>query len=756
MLFKKMLRDMKHNKMQFISIFLMAFLGVFIYVGVGSEWYGLQQTSERYYEETNLVDILIYGSNFSKADVKAVNELNGIKEVQRRLSIKATADFNNSPSIIMHFIEENKISKCLLVDGTEFSTDMDGIWLDSLFAEAHGLSVADEITVTTNGMTITKEIMGTVLNPEYVYSSDGTDLVPNHANFGFAYLSHKSFPVSNIFYTELLVTTESKDYATFEEAIDGKLNGLYNVLITRDNLESFAMFDKEVDQHKAMGAVFPIAFLAIAMLTILTTMTRMVNNQRTQIGTLKALGFRKKRILFHYVSYGLWLSLVGSLVGLITAPFTLPYLFYDAMKMGYTLPEWKPAVSPSLFIMAIVSTSICTAASYFACRNILKDTPSQTLRPQAPKAIKQSRLEKTKLWTKFGFNAKWNFRDIFRGKVRSLMAIVGVLGCTALLICAFGIQDSFADIVKWQYSDLSRFETRLILSKDASNEQISTVINDLNGESLMEEAVEIRADGKKTLGELLVIDNVTLLKFTNANRGYINLPNDGVSISYKMAKLQNIKEGDEISWHIYGDEKWVTTTIGAIYRSPLSQGITISRELFEELGYNFVPTSVITAASTDKNFEGVTQTWSTSELSESYETMTKSMNIMVYVLIIGAIILAVIVLYNLGILSFAERERELATLKVIGFKSGKIRRLLLTQNIWLTAIGIILGIPAGKWLIDCMLSFLGDSLDMMGVINVSSLIYSIIITFAVSIIVNIMFSKRIKQIDMVGALKGVE
>lgn len=757
MLFKKMLRDMKHNKTQFISIFLMAFLGVFIYAGVGGEWYGLQQTSNKFYIETNLADVWVYGRDFSQEDVNNVSGVTGVTQVQRRLSLDAVANYDNNPSIRLHIIEENNISKTYTVTGEIFSADKDGIWLDDLFAKARNLQTGDTLKFSAFGATLEKKILGTVLSPEYVFATGGNDIIPNHANFGFAYLPVSALPKEiNIIYTDLLVKTAAAPDAAMEDKIDSALKGNYSVYLDRDNLQSYSMFNNEIQQHKAMGSVFPMVFLAIALLTILTTMTRMVNGQRTQIGTLKALGFQQSAILRHYISYGFWLSLSGALIGAAIGPLTLPRLFYGAMQTTYTLPEWKPSISPSFFAMALITILICTLATYLSCRSNLKDTPSQTLRPKAPKVAKQGAFEKTALWARLGFNAQWNLRDILRSKIRSSMAVVGVLGCSALLVCAFGLQDSLDDVVQWQYKDLNRFSTKLSLSEYLPSGTATAILKQTKGEALMESAVEIKANGVKKSGELLVTDKVSLIKFTDPQRNYIDLPTDKLSISYKMSQLLGVEKGDKISWHIYGQEKWITDEVGEIYRAPVSQGITMSRELYEQQGLEFTPTATVSDKEISVLPEGVERKWSTGELTESYETMTEAMSIMVYVLIIAAALLAIIVLYNLGVLSFTERERELATLKVIGFQSGKIRQLLLTQNIWLTVIGIVFGIPCGKWLIDFMLAYMGDSFDMMCIISALNIVISTIITFILSVFVNFMFSGKIRRIDMVSSLKAVE
>ena len=757
MLFRKMLRDMKLHKMQFISIFLMTFLGVFVYTGIGGEWIGIKNTVNSFYEETNLADVWLIGKGFSQKDLETVKTLPEISGAQRRLTIDSVGSFPNNPEIRLNFIEDNSISTPHLVTGEKFSPEKSGIWIDDSFAKVKNLSIGDNITVTFNGITLTETIKGTVYGSEYVYALNKSDLLPNYSNFGYAYLSYNAFPKDmGITYNQLIFTTDNKNPEKLENSIFNALEGNYSVYLPRKNLESNLMIQNEIAQHKAIGSVFPVAFLAIALLTILTTMSRIVSNQRTQIGTLKAVGFKNRKILFHYISYGLWLSFLGAFLGAIIGPLTLPHLFYPSMSAVYILPEWKAIISPRFYLMAIFCVLICTIVTYIACKKVLKETPSQTLRPKSPKEIKSSRFEETKFWKKLGFNTQWNFRDIFRSKIRSLMAIIGVISCTSLLICAFGISDSVNDIKVWQYREINKFETQINLDESATSEQISAIIKSVNGEAILESAIEIKNKDIKKSALITVNDNVTLIRTTDKNRNYIELPSDGVSISYKLAEIIGAKKGDKISWHLYGDEKWITSQITTIYRTPTSQGITVSKDFFEDSGYSFKPTSIVSAQNTSENFEGAASVWSADDFTKTWDDMTKAMNVMIYGLIMAAAILAVVVLYNLGLLSFTEMERELATLKVIGFKSKKIRHLLLTQNLWLSIIGIIIGIPCGKLMIDFMISTMGEGFDMMTILSIKNISISSLITILLSVGVNLMFSNKIKCIDMVSSLKGME
>ncbi|WP_058302773.1 ABC transporter permease [Gorillibacterium timonense] len=758
MLLRKMLRDMHRGKMQFVSIFLMSFLGVFIFTGIGGEWYGLKMASDDFYRDTNLADVWLYGQGFSRKDAEAVKAVGGVTEVEPRLSVKTVGEqFDNKPVIALIVIRDNTISKPERIRGVAFSTAEDGVWLSDRFAEAKGLQPGDSLTLSYEGTTLTKIIKGTVMSPESVYSSGNGDLSPNFGNFGYAYLPANSLPhEGELPATELLVDTKRTDDAALEKEIADALGGKYSVYLPRTSLESYAQFQNEIKQHQAMGSVLPIAFLAIALLTILTTMTRMVSIQRIQIGTLKAIGFSKRSILLHYVSYGFWLSLIGSLLGALLGPLTLPRLFYPSMSAFYTLPRWEPAQSPLFYGMALMTVLVSTLTTYFACRELLQGTTAEALRPKAPLPVKRGWLEKAAVWGKVGFNTRWNIRDMSRSRIRSLMAVVGVLSCMALLVCAFGMRDSMNDVKTWQYDEINRFTAQLTVEEKATPEQIAAVQTAVSGEAIMESPVELRVKGVKSSGLASITDQVTLLGATDPSRNEMKLPADGISISYKLAKKLNVRMGDEIEWHLYGQEKWNTAKIAAIYRTPVAQGITMSRAFYEQQGSDFRPTALLTAEQVDRAYLGIASVWSKSDLIDGWDQMTDSINIMVVLLIFFAVLLAIVVLYNLGLLSFTEKERELATLKVIGFSSRWIRGLLLTQNIWLSVLGILLGIPAGIGLLALMIHTAGDSFDMMIVIQGKTYLLSILLTLIVSVTVNRMFSRKIRSVDMVGSLKGVD
>ena len=756
MLSKKMLRDIAKHNTQFLSIFLMAFLGVFVFAGVGGESVGLEVNVNEYYNATNLADGWIYSANLDDDFVDKVNDLGPTKDSERQLVLDSVADFSNDPEITLHFLEKNNISTFYVMDGEDFNiSDEDGVWLDKEFADAKDLKVGDNISFTFNGIKIEKEIKGLGYSPEYVYHSSDASVIPDFSKIGFAYLSYKAFPLSDVPYNVLLVDFDG-NASDYDDLLSDKLDGKYNSFIEQSEHVSVSQFSEEMDQHKMMGDIFPVVFILIALLILLTTMTRIISHQRTQIGILKAVGFKNRTIMFHYISYGLWLVLVGSILGLIIGPLTLPNLFYPSMSSTYILPEWKPAWNMTFVYVAIAMILMSVIVSYFAVRSISKENPADTIRPKAPKVSSLGFFEKFGFWKKFGFNVRWNYRDAKRNKFRALMTIVGVIGCSALLVSAFGMYDGMNDLKEWEYSQINHYDSKLVIDDGATLSEIDDVADEVNGDKIMESAIEIESDNSKKSASLLVLNDTKLVTPTDYDWNKVDIANDEVSISQKMADLLGVGVGDTVKWHIMGSDKWINTTIDKIHADPISQGFIMSSDKLEDLDLNYTPTSIVTAEHVDKNYSAIKSTSSMKDMTSSWDELTEAMWLLIYILIFFASLLAVVVLYNLGLLSFTEIEREIATLKVLGFNTGALRKLLLTQNIWFTVIGFILGIPVGYYILKVMWESSGDSFYILPSISITNLALTAVITFSLSILVNLLFSRKIKSLDMVESLKGNE
>ncbi len=734
----------------------MAFLGVYVFVGFGAESFGFEETADTYYGETNLADGWIYTSNLDSDFVDKVNDLSHTKDSERQLVVNSIADFKNDPDITLHFLEDDDISKFYLINGEEFDLDdEDGVWLDIRFAHSKGLDIGDEITLEFNGIELTKKIRGLGYSPEHLYQTSDSSMIPDYDKMGFAYMSYEAFPMDDVPYNVLLVKFDG-DSSDYEKQLDDDLDRDYSSFLPRSQHPSFAEFQDETEQHQMMTDVIPVIFIIIAMLTLLTTMTRIINAQRTQIGVLKALGFKNRTIMYHYISYGFWPVLIGSILGFIMGPLTLPQLMFDEMKQLYSIPYWLTGFDISFIIVTVLMVALAVLISYLACKNIVNESPSSAIRPKVPKISTSGFVEKLGIWKKLSFNARWNWRDAKRNKFRALMSIAGVLACTLILVASFGCMDGFDEMKEWSYTDINHYSSKLVLEDNATSSQIDHVVEEVGGERLMESAIEIKSGDVKKSGVVTVLDDNELYTPTDDDKKPIEISDDEISLSKKMAELLDVKVGDTIKWHIMGSDKWVKTKVTGMHSDPTSQGIIITKEKLDDLGLKYTVSSVISSKEVDDNFTGVKTIFSMDSLTDSWDDMMGSSMTVIYLLAAFAALLSLIVLYNLGLLSFTEIKREFATLKVLGFKSSYLRKLLLTQNLWFTTVGFIIGVPLGRETLQYLWGTMGDSFYLKATLSLKTLIITFLITFVVSILVNLMFSGKIKKLDMVESLKDNE
>ena len=741
---------MKINKMQFIAIFLMAFLGIFAYTGIYAEYYGLVQTSNEFYTDTNIADAWIYNTDFDDVSVEKINDFT--RQADRQGIIQSQADLENKPDVTLHFIENGTISKFFTTAGEDFNPNDDsGVWLDARFAEARDLKVGDKISFEFDNETITKEIKGLGYSPEYIYEVSPSSLTPDFHEMGFAYLSDDAYP-GDLKYNRLLVKYDVSD-SDFEDNLDSID---YQSVTKKEDHLSVSKFADEMAQHKMIGDVFPIVFILVTFLTLLTTMNRIVTHQRTQIGILKAVGFKDSSIILHYLSFSFWPVLAGAIIGLITGPMIIPQMFYPTMMTSYSMPSWNPGFDMSFIYIAVLMVVSSVFVTYLSCRRISKENPANTLRPKAPNTSSKSFIEKSRIWNRLSFNLRWNWRDARRNKFRALMAIVGVMGCVALLIAAFGMNDSMDELKSWEYDDITHYESKLLLSSQANPMELYYILNETNGSFIMQQSIEIKANSQEDTVTLLVSNNTNLISYTDSNRNQIEIDEGDVSISTKLAERFNLTIGDKIKWHIVGEDKWVSSKIGQIHAEPISQGLIMSPDTLEDQGLNFTPTNIVTDEKFGENFDSIKSVTSIDKMEESWDQIITAVMMMVYVVTFVAVALAILVLYNLGILSFTEMEREIATLKVLGFRTYTLRKLLLTQNVIFTAIGFILGIPLGFYFMTLMMNAAGDSLYYIPTLTWGNILLSAVITFAISIGVNLLFSDKINDLNMVEALKDVE
>lgn len=752
MLFRKMLRDMRANKVQFIAIFLMIFLGVFIYAGVNSDWNGMKVSSENFYRETNLADVWVYGNGFSQEDLSVLKDTKGIDAVERRVSFETHVKDNKKKQITLFILEEYELSQMKVIQGDSYANESDGIWIDLSYANENKLKLGQSFTLEMNGITVEKKIKGFVLHPEMVYQNGNDNILPDHSNQGYAMLSSKQLPFKDeIPFTELLIKT--KEPAEMESVVSDALEKSNLTFVQKKDMISYATMQSEVEQHQAFSKVFPIVFLLIAVLTTMTTLSKMIMNQRLQIGILKALGFQNRKVTFHYLSHVLVIATFGAVLGFIIGPLVVPELLFPMMRSLYALPELKAYPVASSIYMVFCSIFVCFAVAFLICRKQLREKPASALRP-ATIIYQKKRQHSGKIWNALNFYAQWNVRDVLRNKIRSLIAVIGVAGCMGLLVCAFGMQNSMDHMMNMMFHELAAYEMRVSVDEQADYEQIK---EKTDGSLIEEAAIELQYGGKKKTGSLLVQEDTRYLKMQNEDLKEVGLPKDGIALSYNIAQSYDIKRGDSISWRIMGSKSWIESKVKEIIHTPSSQGITMSKKVFCDTGMKFVPSAIVGKSANVKSVEGVTNIqYLKEDIEKSMSTMMAGMNLLIGILSFGAVVLGLVVLYNIGTFSYYEKIREMATLKVLGFRNQQVKKLLSQQNMWLSVTGILFGIPFGYALIYTVVSTIGSAMDMQIIIQPYTLVACCLATLLVSWLIMKMVSRKTKKIDMVSALKAME
>ncbi len=546
------------------------------------------------------------------------------------------------------------------------------------------------------------------------------------------------------------------------------------IMLDRSLIYAQIMYRNNTQQMQSIGIYMPMMFFLVAALVCLTTMKRLVDEQRGQIGIYVALGYSNAQIIGKYVTYALLASLCGGIIGSIIGQMLFPSVIYNTWRMAYYLPKIKVAFPIKNLLLSVGSfAGLICGITAFVVNNIIKDTPASLMRPVAPKKGKELMIEKiTFLWNAFSFTSKITARNIFRYKSRFLMTIAGIAGCTALLIMGFGIKDSVSDVVYVQSRDIFTYDYAVTFE---GSEYVESALERLNSNPHVKQAVEygtyvtrVYMDGQEATANTIVIDpkesqNMFNLRETD-KKTPIKIGNDGVIVSEKFAKNHDLKKGDTITIES-GSRIKQDVTISNICEMYFQHYVFMSEDLYknvfdEELDYNKITIKVdedYDLYPEIKTFEGFANMSSTSESMQKYGTLIDALNLIIIVIILVAGSLAFVVIVNLTQVNISERIREIATLKVLGFNNREVNTYIFKEIILLSLIGCVVGIPIGIVEHKFIMSVLNIEMIMYGNrIKFVSYIYAMIITIVFTIIVLMFMRKPLREVDMVESLKSVE
>lgn len=738
---------------------LMVMLGVGMFVGFNMEWASIERNMYSFFDDSNFADYRLVNENgYSEDELKVVAELDGVKAAARFLSVNADVKNSGGDSVSLAVTTNFEVSAFVLIDGSAYDKDStDGIWLSDRYAAENGISIGDTVVFVYRNTEISGTVKGLIKAAEQMICvRDITQLMPDFATHGFAYISPVMYEEAFGFgYYPQINVISKLDKDRFSELVNQALEQT-TVILTKYDTVAYSQAEGEVSEGKAMGSILPTLFLLIGLLTMVTTMHRLTAKEKTQIGTLKALGFHDGRITFHYTTFALFVAVVGTLLG-IGVGYGIAWFIMNPNGMMGTyldLPEWRLILPHFCVVILVILVLALTAVGLLSVRKMLAGTAADALRPYTPKKVKPMLVERTALFHKLPFGTRWNMRDIVRHKARTAMSLVGIVGCTVLILASFGMKDTMNSFLELYYDNGLNYSSRIFLSETATDAERQKIIDRYDGD--FGGSVSVQIDGKTVSLDIYDVGH-DKIRIMDENADKIDIIDNGAYICMRLAEQFDLNVGDTFSASPFGTDDNYTLRVAGIFRS-VSENVIISDVYADTLKLLYTIDSVYTDAQKSEitNTESIKSVQSKQMIMDSFETFLSIMDTMIYLLVFGALLLGIIVLYNLGSMSYTERYREMATLKVVGFRDKKIGGLLAGQNLALSAFGILIGIPIGALTLSYLLKTLASEYEMKMAIEVSSYVFTILLTVGMALAVSLLVARKNRKIDMVEALKGQE
>lgn len=554
-------------------------------------------------------------------------------------------------------------------------------------------------------------------------------------------------------------------------------------LLGRDMNAGLVGYSQDAERVGNLAAIFPVIFFLVAALACLTTMTRMVEEQRTQIGSLKALGFSRRAISVKYIGYAFLASLSGGLVGLAVGCTLIPLVIANAFNIMYIIPDLEFKFQPMISVAAVGAAVLCTTgASLWACLKTLMDTPANLMRPKAPPVGKRVFLEYiTPLWNRMSFTWKVTMRNLFRYQRRFWMTVIGIGGCTALVVTGFGLHNSIFDILDKQFDEISVYDASIGLNTELTDGEKRAIQAVLNADAGVDNYLTSYQVNVDTVGADRMVSNVYLFAVEDGeafqnfmtlrhlkDSSPAQLPEEGVVITQKLSELLELEVGDQIT--LKEDGRQVSAPVMDIVENYVYHYVYLTEDYYTQLFGEEISDNVLMVRYADDEPEtadrisrelmalsGVTSYSNISTIRDSFTDSMTSIDYAVVIIIVSAAALAFVVLYNLTNINITERMRELATLKVLGFYDRETSAYVYRENIFLTLFGILLGLVMGRFLHSWMVLTVEVDLVMFGrTAPPYAYILAAILTAVFSAVVNIVAHYSLKKIDMVESLKTVE
>ncbi len=764
MLARKLFRDMRQNAMQFIALISLCMLGVFLFAGIDSFGLITQASNDTFFHGNRLAHFFV---NLPAADRDAlarVRSIDGVQDAQARFSIDMDVDLNEDPKLnVTAFDGPMRINIPYMLEGEALDpADRRGCLLQEAFAREHSFHVGDSITIQYQDMRYPLVIRGIVNSPEYISLSDGMTI--DFSQYGYMLVNASAF--SEIPLTQITVLL--KDGAD-EAAVRAEIERLLpaSSVIDRNTHLSTARVESNAQMFRDLSVLFPLAAYAVAAMIVMTTLSRMVDKERLEIGTLRALGYSDKRIRNHYLCYAIVPSSIGSALGLILGFYWLPAAFWDILFGQNEYPYLiKPPVSPQSLFIAALNVIISTAICLYTFHQSTRECTAALLRPKPPKAGSHITLERiTPLWKRMSFNSKMITRNLLRSKARTIMSLAGLLCCNALLIASMGLQDSVKLTLNGQYGGTLGYDVVAQLNQLAGEaEAYERHLDAGRVECAMETAITLYSDSTQRTTQLTVLGDTQQLICLGKDFSHMALDLNGAVLTEKLAATLGVSIGDSIACRLPGDDEIFSLPVAQLAVNNLNQGMYLSASAWEGLRRSaFTPTTIYLKSPALQTLEKLAAMdevidvdFMTDQREEAFLYLN-SVAMVFSILTVIALALAFVICYNMGLINFTERTREYATLKVLGYHQKEIRRLILSENLLITVLAIVLSVMPGIGFTNMILSLVeSESMRYAVIVTGKSIAAASAITFGFSIFIQLLLIRKVRSIDMVEALKSVE
>ncbi len=832
LLFKNLLREIQRTGTRFLSIFAICALGTAFFAGIRATGPDMQEAGDALFQSSRMADITVMCSEgLTKEHIKALRALENVEYVQPALQADAMLLYNDEEinlSVRSLPIKEQKektggilemradyaidISSAQEIDLLEIDSGRlpqsdEEIALDALLLEDYALKLGDKVRFQGKAGIVRLRVVGFVYSPKYVGLYErGNSGIGNGRSMGFAYASGNAImklrnrlPMLGM----LRATYTSAEVLVKNPQMESAFSARYKARVNRvmDAIEAYGDtkegtwyvedrsanpgyddYESNTERIGAVGDVFPLIFFIVAALVSLTTMTRMVEEQRIEMGTLKALGYGQGVIMGKYMTYAMLACISGSLLGCVIGFWLLPTVILSAYGIMYRIPTIRTPFRVDIAAAAIIASAACTGiATLSASYAALKAVPATLMRPKAPKAGKRVFLEYMGfIWNRLNFTAKVTARNILRYKKRFFMSVIGIAGSCSLLVTGFGLNDSIFGITDKQFSGIWNMDLQAYTYDSMPYEEVNALITENPAWRMIDSAVfclDVTCDashGSKRMGSVHVLgvrDNDALQGKINLLRdGEIRtLHDDGAVVTEKLADTFSLREGDTFTVIKGGKEYDVVVSDiveNYVFHYVYMTAAYYAKVFKSDMEYNGSLISLkegVDAAQTDQAVEELLEDqrmYTVKTLSTTMEDMNNVLGILDYivaVLIVGSALLTFVVMLNLTNINIEERKRELATLRVLGFFDSEMYDYIFRENNTLAVIGAAAGLLLGRYMHAFIIKTCEvDMVMFVRTADTMSFVYSFFLTILFSLLVNVMMRRKVRAIDMVESLKSAE